>query len=69
MKDGQIKLVDGRTVAFADYGTPDQTPVLWCHGCPGCRYEPDLVADSAEQAGLRLVGIDRPGYGAENADR
>jgi pimeloyl-ACP methyl ester carboxylesterase len=63
VKEGQITLADGRTVGFADYGTPDLTPVLWCHGGPGCRYEPDLVADAAERAGLRLVGIDRPGYG------
>src|SRR5262245_41228499 len=63
MKEGQITLADGRTVGFADYGVPNQTPILWCHGGPGCRYEPDLVADAAEQAGLRLVGIDRPGYG------
>jgi pimeloyl-ACP methyl ester carboxylesterase len=63
MKEGQITLADGRTVGFADYGMPGQTPVLWCHGGPGSRYEPDLVADAAEQAGLRLVGIDRPGYG------
>ena len=56
MKEGQITLADGRTVGFADYGTPDLTPVLWCHGGLGCRYEPDLVADAAERAGLRLVG-------------
>jgi pimeloyl-ACP methyl ester carboxylesterase len=63
MKEGQITLADGRTVGYADYGTPDQTAVLWCHGGPGCRYEPDLVAGAAERAGLRLVGVDRPGYG------
>src|SRR5262245_5951369 len=63
MKNGTITTTDGRTVGFADYGTRDQTAVLWCHGGPGNRLEPSLVADSASRAGLRLIGIDRPGYG------
>jgi pimeloyl-ACP methyl ester carboxylesterase len=63
MNSGTITMSDGRRVGFADYGTPDQTPVLWCHGGPGCRFEPGYVAADAARAGLRLVGIDRPGYG------
>ena len=63
MKNGTITTSDGRTVGYADYGTLDQTAVLWCHGGPGSRLEPSLVADSARRAGMRLVGIDRPGYG------
>jgi pimeloyl-ACP methyl ester carboxylesterase len=54
---------DGRTVGFADYGTPRQTAVVWCHGGPGNRFEPSFVADAAGRAGMRLVAIDRPGYG------
>ncbi len=54
---------DGRTVSFADYGTPDQTAVVWCHGGPGSRFEPEFCARSAVRAGLRLIAIDRPGYG------
>jgi pimeloyl-ACP methyl ester carboxylesterase len=63
MREGTIALKDGRHVGFADFGTPDQTAVLWCHGGPGCRIEPDLLDGSAREAGLRFVGIDRPGYG------
>ena len=63
MNEGTITMPDGRTVGFADYGTPDQTAVLWCHGGPGCRFEPEYMAADAARAGLRLVGIDRPGYG------
>ena len=63
MKEGQITLADGRTVGFTDYGTPLQTPVLWCHGTPGCRYEPDLVAGAGDRARRRHVCNDPPGYG------
>ncbi len=63
MKDGKITMEDGRTVGFADFGSPDQTAVLWCHGGPGCRFEAEPFASAAAQAGLRIVGIDRPGYG------
>jgi pimeloyl-ACP methyl ester carboxylesterase len=63
MNEGTITMPDGRTVGFADYGTPDQTAVLWCHGGPGCRFEPEFVAADAARAGLRIIGIDRPGYG------
>jgi pimeloyl-ACP methyl ester carboxylesterase len=63
MKNGTITTTDGRSVGFADCGTPDQTAVLWCHGGPGNRLEPSLVADAASRAGMRLIGIDRPGYG------
>ena len=63
MKQGVIATNDGRSVGFADYGTPNQTAVLWCHGGPGNRLEPSFFADSAARAGLRFIGIDRPGYG------
>lgn len=63
MNEGTITMPDGRVAGFADYGTPGQTPVLWCHGGPGCRFEPGYAAAGAARAGLRLVGIDRPGYG------
>ena len=63
MTNEVITMPDGRTVGFADYGPPGGTAVLWCHGGPGCRLEPEFVATAAARAGLRIVGIDRPGYG------
>jgi pimeloyl-ACP methyl ester carboxylesterase len=36
---------------------------LWCHGGPGSRLEPLWLDRSAADAGLRIIGIDRPGYG------
>src|SRR5262245_29278461 len=63
MKNGTITMHDGRIVGFADYGSPSATAVVWCHGGPGSRLGPSFVADPAARAGLRLIGIDRPGYG------
>lgn len=63
MKNGTISVKDGRTVGFADYGSPTQTALLWCHGGPGNRLEPSFVAEAAVRAGIRPIGIDRPGYG------
>jgi pimeloyl-ACP methyl ester carboxylesterase len=59
--DGAIP--DRRAVAFTDAGPPDGTALLWCHGGPGSRLEPAAMAPNAADAGLRAVGIDRPGYG------
>jgi pimeloyl-ACP methyl ester carboxylesterase len=54
---------DGRTVGYADFGPAHGTPVVWCHGGPGSRLEPQQVATEAAAAGFRMIGIDRPGYG------
>ena len=61
--DGTVEVADGRSIGFATFGRSDGVPVVWCHGGPGSRLEPAPSGDAAEAAGLRLVGIDRPGYG------
>jgi pimeloyl-ACP methyl ester carboxylesterase len=66
MQDETITLADDRTVAFADFGPAGGAPVIWCHGGPGCRLDPEYVAPRAAAAGLRLIGIDRPGYGGSD---
>lgn len=63
MKEHVLRMPDGRSVGVADFGSPGQTAVIWCHGGPGCRLEPSYSAAAATRAGLRLIGIDRPGYG------
>lgn len=57
---------DGRVIAYQDSPAPQGTPVLFCHGGPGCRLLGSAVLAQAHAAGLRLVGIDRPGYGGSS---
>jgi pimeloyl-ACP methyl ester carboxylesterase len=63
MIDERIELRDGRRVGYTDFGRADQTAVLWCHGGPGSRLEAMSLGPVASDAGLRIIGIDRPGYG------
>jgi pimeloyl-ACP methyl ester carboxylesterase len=58
-----VTLDDGRTVGYAEFGSLDGRSVLWCHGEPGSRLEAEAFAPAATEHGLRIIGIDRPGYG------
>lgn len=55
----RARLPDGRMIGYAEYGTPDAPPVIYCHGWPTSRLEPGLGPELA----LRLIAPDRPGYG------
>lgn len=57
-----IRLRDGRTLAYAEYGDPDGTPVLFFHGTPGSRLMTVPAWDDAS-LGIRLIAPDRPGVG------
>jgi pimeloyl-ACP methyl ester carboxylesterase len=53
---------DGRTVAVAETGDPVGSAVVLAHPAPGSRLlDPDPAATRA--AGVRLISVDRPGYG------
>jgi pimeloyl-ACP methyl ester carboxylesterase len=60
--DSVVTLHDGRSLAYAEWGDPLGRPVFLFHGQPGSRLLcPD--ADATESAGVRLITVDRPGYG------
>ncbi len=62
-KSHQVTLPDGRRIGYADYGDPGGFPVFYFHGCPGSRLEALLASEAAARQGVRLIAVDRPGYG------
>ena len=61
--DSHIELRDGRTLSYAEYGDPNGKPILAFHGLPGSRLSWGLLPDCPIDSGVRLIGLDRPGYG------
>lgn len=60
--DRLVTLRDGRSLAYAEWGDAGGRPLVLIHGRPGSRLLcPD--ADATESAGVRLITVDRPGYG------
>jgi pimeloyl-ACP methyl ester carboxylesterase len=58
-----VTLSDGRHVSLVEYGTPHGQPLVYCHGFPGSRLEAGFAAAAASRLEVRIVSIDRPGYG------
>ena len=62
--EGTIRVRNGRNLGFAAFGPPEGRPILWLHGTPGARRQiPEAVREVAGPAGLRFIGVDRPGTG------
>jgi pimeloyl-ACP methyl ester carboxylesterase len=61
--DQSIKLKDGRTVQYAEYGDPIGTPVFVFHGNPNSRLLWGCIPGVPFIDGIRLIAPDRPGYG------
>jgi pimeloyl-ACP methyl ester carboxylesterase len=60
--DEELRLADGRLLAWAEWGDPRGSPVLFLHPSPGSRMLcPDGQTTALE--GVRLITVDRPGYG------
>lgn len=58
-----IKLADGRDYAFEQWGDPAGQWLFWLHGTPGGRLTRHPDASLGQRLGLRIVTVDRPGYG------
>ena len=65
MIETTLTLADGRSLGLAEWGPPDAPVVLYCHGFPGSRLEPDLAQAVVEREAVsaRVIAFDRPGYG------
>jgi len=64
-----LKLRDGRTLAAAEFGDPRGKPLFYFHGYPGSRLEARLGHAAAVKRGIRLIALDRPGFGRSDSRR
>jgi pimeloyl-ACP methyl ester carboxylesterase len=62
-REGEVRLSDGRRLAYAEYGDPNGRPVLHFHGFPNSRVNAAIGDEAARRAGVRLISFDRPGFG------
>jgi pimeloyl-ACP methyl ester carboxylesterase len=62
-REQTITLSDGRVLGFAEWGDPRGPVVLYFHGIPSSRLDPVCFPDAPSAAGIRLLSIDRPGFG------
>jgi len=58
-----ISLDDGRQLAYTEYGSSEGVPVVFLHGTPGSRRLAALFDSAAREHDVRLLALDRPGYG------
>lgn len=61
--NGTISLPDGRTLAWAEAGSPTGFPLFLFHGFPGSRLEARGVEGIGRRHDVRFILPDRPGYG------
>jgi pimeloyl-ACP methyl ester carboxylesterase len=67
--EGRVPVREDRVFGVAEFGAPhaEQT-VLWFHGTPGARRQiPEPARRYADEHGIRLIGMDRPGVGLSTA--
>jgi pimeloyl-ACP methyl ester carboxylesterase len=58
-----LRLHDGRLLGYAEYGDPEGRALLFMHDWPGSRFDGKPWHEAAVQLRLRLIVIERPGYG------
>jgi pimeloyl-ACP methyl ester carboxylesterase len=64
-----MDLPDGRELAWLELGKPKGPPVFVFHGTPGSRLQATADEKPIIAAGVRLISIDRPGYGHSTYQR
>jgi pimeloyl-ACP methyl ester carboxylesterase len=63
--EATVHTATGGSLAYAQMGQQDGTPLFSFHGNPGSRLDWDhpLIRPALDGSGVRLIGIDRPGFG------
>ncbi len=67
MTEFDVTLRDGRALHVYDEGDPQGVAVVTHHGTPSSGRLHSSHIDDAGARGIRLIGYDRPGYGASSA--
>ena len=58
-----LRLTDGRSLAYLEWGDPEGFPTFYFHGTPSSRLEAAFAHAAARRHGIKLIATDRPGYG------
>ena len=62
-----LRLRSGRALAYREWGDPDGSPVVFVHGSPGSSiWSPDPHQDATRACRVRLITVDRPGFGGSD---
>jgi pimeloyl-ACP methyl ester carboxylesterase len=67
MASDLLTLPGGRHAQYWQGGAPDGPAVFFFHGCPDTRHAAFGGDEPARRLGMRLVAVNRPGYGASDA--
>lgn len=62
-KSEVIKLSDGRNLSYSEFGDPHGQALLYFHGWPTSRLQAQSYHQLAKKLKIRIISIDRPGYG------
>jgi len=63
-----VTLGDGREFAYYEYGDPSGVPAVYITGTPASGLAGALYDDAARTHGVRVVSVDKPGYGRSTLD-
>jgi pimeloyl-ACP methyl ester carboxylesterase len=67
-REAAVDLAGGRRLGIAEFGPADGFPVVWCHGTPGGRRQiPPPAVRYADDVGVRVIAVERPGVGWSTA--
>ena len=66
MRDSQVSVTGGRTLAYTDIGEPGWPCVFFFHGAPSSRLRIAYLEQQFLGQHVRVVSPDRPGYGGSS---
>ena len=61
--DKSIELTDGRVLGYTEFGVAKGKPVFYFHGANSSRLSGRALEPIAIKLGVRIISIDRPGFG------